>query len=577
MINLKNINQILKSVETNVFFKIFLISISAMVLETLSIAFLIPVLGILLDPTNLEYYLKLLKLEDKFDISMYNQIVIFCLFSIFLVFFIKSILLVKINFSQNRIIYRVKAKLSSILLKKYLEEKYSFHLKNNSTKLIQNTLNEVNRFIGEHLIPSTTFFTESLVCVGLMIVLIFVEPVGAFVTILILVVLFYLVTKLTRNVAVEYGKVRQTNERISLKNLTQALTGIREVKILNKESKFIELFDTANFKASDSIRDYNNFVIIPRIVIELIGVTAILFLIFFLIMSGKQISEIITILSIFGVAAFRFLPSFNRIIIALQSIKYSIPSLNVVNHEINKNFEKHKTNNIKKIIFENYLSLNEINFKYENTEEKILNNLNLNIKKNSIIGIFGESGSGKSTLVDIVSGLLKPNSGNIKIDDKIFDSVDLLNTNLIGYVSQNTFFIDDTVKKNIAFGLNDEEIDFVKLDKAIREAKLDDFVQNLESGLDTIIGERGMKISGGQRQRICIARALYFDSPILIFDEATNALDSQTELEILETIFSVKDKTMIIIAHHFTEWSNCDKIYKLENKTLVEKNDFKFN
>jgi ABC-type multidrug transport system fused ATPase/permease subunit len=248
-----------------------------------------------------------------------------------------------------------------------------------------------------------------------------------------------------------------------------------------------------------------------------------------------------------------------------------------VNHEINNNFEKHKTNNIKKIIFENYLSLNEINFKYENTEEKILNNLNLNIKKNSIIGIFGESGSGKSTLVDIVSGLLKPNSGNIKIDDKIFDSVDLLNTNLIGYVSQNTFFIDDTVKKNIAFGLNDEEIDFVKLDKAIREAKLDDFVQNLESGLDTIIGERGMKISGGQRQRICIARALYFDSPILIFDEATNALDSQTELEILETIFSVKDKTMIIIAHHFTEWSNCDKIYKLENKTLVEKNDFKFN
>ena len=281
MINLKNINQILKSVETNVFFKIFLVSISAMVLETLSIAFLIPVLGILLDPTNLEYYLKLLKLEDKFDISMYNQIVIFCLFSIFLVFFIKSILLIKINFFQNRIIYRVKAKLSSILLKKYLEEKYSFHLKNNSTKLIQNTLNEVNRFIGEHLIPSTTFLTESLVCVGLMIVLIFVEPVGAFVTILILVVLFYLVTKLTRNVAVEYGKVRQTNERISLKNLTQALTGIREVKILNKESKFIELFDTANFKASDSIRDYNNFVIIPRIVIELIGVTAILFLIFF--------------------------------------------------------------------------------------------------------------------------------------------------------------------------------------------------------------------------------------------------------------------------------------------------------
>lgn len=577
MINLNNINQILKPVESNVLLKIFLITISAMFLETLSIALLIPILNILLDPTKIDYYLKLLSLEDKFDLSMYNQIVIFCLISIFLVFLIKSISLVKLNFSQNKIIYRVKAKLSSLLLKKYLGEKYSFHLKNNSTKLIQNTLNEVNRFIGEHLIPTATFLTESFVCAGLMIVLLFVEPVGAFFTILLLIVLLYLVTRLTKNIAVEYGKIRQINETVSLKNLTQALTGIREVKILNKESKFTEFFDKANFKASDSIRDYNNFVVIPRIVIELIGVTAVLFLIFFLIISGKQISEIITILSIFGVAAFRFLPSFNRIIIALQSIKYSIPSTNVVNNEINKKFEKDKINNIKKIIFESDLTLNEINFKYENTDEKILSNLNLNIKKNSIIGIFGESGSGKSTLVDIVSGLLKPSSGSIKIDNKIVESGDLLNANLIGYVSQNTFFIDDSVKKNIAFGLKDEEIDFVKLDKAIREAKLDNFVKNLESGLDTIIGERGIKISGGQRQRICIARALYFDSPILIFDEATNALDSKTELEILETIFSVKDKTMIIIAHHFTEWSNCDKIFKLENKTLVEKNDFKFN
>ncbi len=577
MINLNNINQILKPVESNVLLKIFLITISAMFLETLSIALLIPILNILLDPTKIDYYLKLLSLEDKFDLSMYNQIVIFCLISIFLVFLIKSISLIKLNFSQNKIIYRVKAKLSSILLKKYLGEKYSFHLKNNSTKLIQNTLNEVNRFIGEHLIPTATFLTESFVCAGLMIVLLFVEPVGAFFTILLLIVLLYLVTRLTKNIAVEYGKIRQINETVSLKNLTQALTGIREVKILNKESKFNEFFDKANFKASDSIRDYNNFVVIPRIVIELIGVTAVLFLIFFLIISGKQISEIITILSIFGVAAFRFLPSFNRIIIALQSIKYSIPSTNVVNKEINKKFEKDKINNIKKIIFESDLTLNEINFKYENTDEKILSNLNLNIKKNSIIGIFGESGSGKSTLVDIVSGLLKPSSGSIKIDNKIVESGDLLNANLIGYVSQNTFFIDDSVKKNIAFGLKDEEIDFVKLDKAIREAKLDNFVKNLESGLDTIIGERGIKISGGQRQRICIARALYFDSPILIFDEATNALDSKTELEILETIFSVKDKTMIIIAHHFTEWSNCDKIFKLENKTLVEKNDFKFN
>ena len=163
----------------------------------------------------------------------------------------------------------------------------------------------------------------------------------------------------------------------------------------------------------------------------------------------KQISEIITILSIFGVAAFRFLPSFNRIIIALQSIKYSIPSTNVVNKEINKKFEKDKINNIKKIIFESDLTLNEINFKYENTDEKILSNLNLNIKKNSIIGIFGESGSGKSTLVDIVSGLLKPSSGSIKIDNKIVESGDLLNANLIGYVSQNTFFIDDSVKLQI--------------------------------------------------------------------------------------------------------------------------------
>ena len=578
MIDLNKINKILYSVEKNTLAKLSFFSISAMLLEILSLAFLVPVLNIILNPDKIQDYLSFLNFDYEFNDNMYNDFVVYSLIGIFIVFFVKGILLIKINFSQNKIIYRVKAKLSSVLLKKYLNEKYSFHLKNNSTKLIQNTLNEVNRFVGESLIPITTFLTESLISLGLLTVLVMIEPKGAFFTIILLLILLLMVTKFTKNIALNYGTARQINERISLKHLSQALTGIREVKILNKEAKFIELFDESNIAATNSIRNYNNFIIIPRIIIELIGVTSILFLIFFLMLSGKEFQKIFTTISIFGIASFRFLPSFNRILLALQSIKYSIPSLNVVHQEISKiDNNKNKISILKLDKFEKNLVFKDVSFKYEGTEKYILDGLNLDIKKNSIIGIYGESGTGKSTFVDVVSGLLKATSGNFLLDDVKVDIQDLLSSNFIGYVSQNTFLIDDTIKKNIAFGVNEDEINNKKLDEVLNNSKLNEFIENLDDGLDTIIGERGVKISGGQRQRICIARALYFDAPILIFDEATNALDSKTELEILETIFSVKEKTMIIIAHHFTEWRNCDKIYKLENKTLVEKNDFKHN
>ena len=576
MIDLKKINKILISVENKVLIKLFVFSISAMLLEILSLAVLVPVLNIILNPSKLQEYLIILNLDFKISENTYADFIIYSLLTIFVIFFLKGLLLIKINFSQNKIIYRVKAKLSSILLKKYLSEKYSFHLKNNSTKLIHNTLSEVNRFTGEHLIPATTFVTEILISLGLLFILLTVEPKGAFFTIILLILLLTLVTKFTKNIALDYGTKRQTNERISLKNLSQALTGIREVKILNKENKFIELFDTSNFAASDSIRNYNNFIVIPRIVIELIGVTSILFLIFFLMLSGREFEKIFTIISIFGIASFRFLPSFNRILIALQSLKYSIPSLNVVHEEISKTLNNTKeTTDSRRIKFEKNLVFEDISFKYDNTENYILEHVNLDIKKNSIIGIYGESGAGKSTFVDVVAGLLKPTQGTFSIDGEKIDNRFFLNSNFIGYVSQNTFLIDDSIKKNIAFGVNENDINYKKIDEVLKISKLNDFIENLSDGLETIIGERGVKISGGQRQRICIARALYFDAPILIFDEATNALDSKTELEILETIFSVKEKTMIIIAHHFTEWRNCDKIYKLENKTLIEKNDFK--
>jgi ABC-type multidrug transport system fused ATPase/permease subunit len=296
-------------------------------------------------------------------------------------------------------------------------------------------------------------------------------------------------------------------------------------------------------------------------------------LIIILISNGRDINNFIPLLSVFVASAFRVMPSVNKIFVSLSTIKFHKGVVQELYKEIslvrdNEIIEKKSV--INKLIFKNKIELKNINFKYETNKRQILNDLNLEIIKGQKIGIIGVSGTGKSTLIDIILGLLMPDSGEIIIDEEIkLDET----TNLrqfVGYVPQSIYFTDDTLENNIAFGVEKNEINHKDLTNAIKKSQLEDFINKLPEGLQTNIGERGVKLSGGQRQRIGIARALYRNPQILVFDEATSSLDINTELAVMQTIDEIEgDITIILVAHRISTLKNCDIIYKVENGQIV--------
>ncbi|MEK9613763.1 MAG: ATP-binding cassette domain-containing protein, partial [Flavobacteriaceae bacterium] len=280
--------------------------------------------------------------------------------------------------------------------------------------------------------------------------------------------------------------------------------------------------------------------------------------------NGVKTTQIVTLLGVFVAAAFRMIPSINRILSALQNIKYYGATVNKIYDQI-IGFDFSKSNkNSKEFAFDKEIKLEDIQFSYK--EKIILNSINLKIKKGTTIGIVGASGSGKSTLVDLINGLLKPTKGTITVDGIQIDEFIKSWQQTIGYVGQEIFLIDDTIKANIAFGMSDQEINMDSVYKALEAAQLSSFIDELELGIETKVGERGIQLSGGQKQRIGIARALYQNPSVLIFDEATASLDNETEKHVMNSIYNLKqDKTMIIIAHRISTLQDCDQVYEIKN------------
>ena len=293
-----------------------------------------------------------------------------------------------------------------------------------------------------------------------------------------------------------------------------------------------------------------------------------------MILQNKPVGDLIPTLGVFVAAAFRMIPSINRIMAALQKVTFSRPVIEVIYNEL-KDIRKIKRDNIEpipKIHLLDKITIENINYAYNDSNKNVLENVSFSILKGSCVGIIGKSGSGKSTLIDIMLGLLQPTQGYVKIDAMDINGNDNLKKwqSAIGYVPQNIYLIDDTLRKNIAFGINENEIDEYAIQNSIIASQLSDFVNELPEGLETMVGERGVRLSGGQRQRIGIARALYNNPDILFFDEATSALDSNTETGVMESINSLKgNKTIIIVAHRLSTLENCDKIYKIENGIIV--------
>lgn len=534
--------------------------------EVLSVGMVIPLIGIISDGD----YIVTQYIESALP-SLNSQNILLLSITLFaIIYVVKGFYLSGLAWLIGRYSYAVKADVSNDLMLKYLRAPYEFHLQKNSAQLIRNLTIEANQLVQYAINPFLLILTESVVIISFGIFLMVIEPIGTPIVMLLLAILSFLYHQLIGEYTNSLGKVRRHADGMLIQKSQEALGGIKDVKVLGKEQQFLNQFRFYNQISSDVSSKKHALNQTPRVYLETMGVLIFLILIYLLIFKGDDFGQAVQKLGVFALAAFRLLPSANRLLSAINSLRFADPVIKSLNDQLKLNtliatYEPIVSTNTVHFAFERKIKIDNLCYQYPGTHELALADIKFTITKGESIGIIGKSGAGKSTLSDAFLGLLKPSAGTICVDGvDIYQDIKSWQS-LIGYVQQDIFLLDDSIRSNIAFGEIDNEIDTNRVNNAIAEAHLDDFIASLPAGIDTIIGERGVRLSGGQRQRIGIARALYRNTPILVFDEATSALDNETETEIVSAIKSFKGvRTIIVIAHRLSTIKHCDRVIELQ-------------
>lgn len=544
---------------------LFFLLLIGMFFEVLGIGILIPILSLLMDSNignkypNLLPFLKMIGSPSQFTLVIYGMSFLV------IIYLSKTFFLMYLSWKQSSFSANLSASISEKLYYGYLMQPYIFHLNRNSAFLINNISGEVVQFSAITQ-SALIFIVELSAIIGVFIMLIFIEPIGALSVTIVLALLIVIFYKLFKSKLSNWGESRLYHSSMMSKLLSQGLGAVKDVIVLSRANFFLDVFSEHNLKHARIQSKVNTLNLAPRLYLELFAVIGLSILIILMALQNKPLENLIPTIAVFVAAAFRMIPSGNRIMASIQQIQYIDSSLDrlykdflLLSKSIYPNF-----NQKNQIILNNEVDIFDLSYAYPDTFKNAVNKINLKVKKGETIGLIGPSGSGKSTTVDLILGLLNSDSGKILID-----GIDI-NSNLnswrsqIGYVSQSIYLIDDTLINNIAFGLQNDQINIEKINTAIKYAQLEEFIEGLPLKLNTIVGERGVRLSGGQRQRIGIARAMYNNPPILILDEATSALDNETEKAFMDSIQMLKvDKTIIIIAHRLTTVEKCDRIYKI--------------
>ncbi len=562
-----------KNLKKSLIFLFFFMVVLAF-LEILSIGSVLPVVGILTDKSFVNENEYLSYFFNLFSISNKDYYIYFALLTLLFLYTLKSILGIILTYQKYKIAYRTRVDLSSKLLEFYIRQDYEDYTKRGSYILINNILKEIPFFVEGIITPLITLFIEAITFIFIFILLLYYEPYGTFsILLLVLVYIFLYILIFSKRISTQ-GKVRSENEQLVSSHIVQSINGMKEIKLWGKEDFFLKKFTGSSLKISSSQTQLGTFQELPRLATEVIGISIICLLASLFIYQGQEFSEVMVKLGFFAAAGLRIMPSINRLMGSYQLIKFYHPVTNKLYEEFTNAkeiiTEKNKTT-FKGLQTFNNIKFDKVSFKYDVNKNYIFKDINLNIKKGDVIGILGKSGSGKSTFVDLLTSLLNPTDGKILIDGSEVKAISSDWKKIIGYVPQNIFMSDTTIKKNIAFALNDNEIDIKTLNECVEKAQINEFLGRLPDGLDTHVGEKGSKLSGGQIQRVAIARCLYKRSQIMIFDESTNALDMETENKILDTIFALKkNKTIFIVSHKLNALKYCDKIYKVDNGKIIE-------
>lgn len=541
-----------------------------MTLEAMGIGLVIPAITGLANPDLLRNYLARIEGTEFLTTLNNTQLISYGLGFLIFAYVIKTLFLTYLSWRQTDFVFKVQATLSQKMFSGYVAMPYSFHLQRNSANLIRNVITEVQQCTLV-VLASTQLLAELLVLSGITILLLSLEPLGALIVMSSFGIAGGILYRLSRKHMLKWGKARQFHEGERLKHLQQGFGGIKDAKLLNRENYFIDTYAVDNFSTARVIRLQYFFQSLPRLMLELLVVIGLAVLICVMIYQERSVDNIIPTIALFAATAFRLMPSANRILSSINSIRYGHPVIETLYNEVQEIRKVSKQLASEKIEFAKKITMEAVTYSYEDTEHAALKNITLSIPRGTSVGFIGQSGAGKSTLIDIILGLISPTSGAVKID-----GVDIANNlrawqSQIGYVPQSIYLTDDTLRKNIAFGIHDADINEERVAKALKAAQLEDVVAALPEGLDTAVGEVGVRLSGGQRQRIGIARALYHDPSVLVLDEATSALDNKSEQEVMLAVNALKkEKTMLIIAHRLSTVAECDHIYRLDKGSIVE-------
>ena len=569
---LKNFFKILETNERHKIFLLFFMMVLAVIFEVASIALILPLSREFFEPGENLFFLKNFNFLNSYQ-GIYILIIFFLI-----IYFFKFIYLFYFYYFQNTIINNLSANLTTRLFNTYLYKNYEFHTQNNSSVMVRNLVTEIKLLCSSFVNPIFVLIIEATIISGILIFLFNYEVMISIYMGLIFITLIVIYSLVLKKYFLKWGNQRQTLNNLSLKFSLQGLNGIKEIMIYSKENFFKNIFSNNEYEFATLSKKHQTLQQLPRLLFEFILILLLISLMFFLKYQDLPNSKIFEILGVFSLAAIRFIPSASKIIGSLQMLRFATPAMNVILNEDILSKEKineilKKQNNNEDYKFLKSIAIKNMSFKFENKDEFIFKNINLELKKNEIIGIYGPSGSGKSTFVDLICGLLKPTSGIMTMDEQSVEGNFFSWRKKFGYVTQSTYLIDDTIKNNILFG-ETENFDASRFQEAIKLSQLYNFVEHLPNGIETIVGERGAMLSGGQIQRIGIARAIYHKSEILIFDESTNSLDVDSEQKIIDAIVSLKDKkTIIMISHKMSVLKICNKIYKIKDKKLELKNE----
>ncbi len=522
-------------------------------------------------------------LYDKFSFNSSQQFIFYFGILTVIAFYIKAALSFITQKSVAEFAHSLKGDLAYKLMKSYIAAPYTLHLTKNSANLIQNVITSTDRFCIGLVLSLLTAISNAVVIVALVILLVWTNAaasIGIAIVLLVAVaVLNPLKTKLTN-----WGKNGYDASTEMIRILNHSLGGLKETRIIGCEPYFERQMSDAAWKYAKNMGLASGYANLPRYIVEAVIISfLIIFAFLFVTFNQENSQNISSIFGIFAIASIRLLPATGNTISCINVIRYNSHSLDLLFAEL-KEVEKLKEqkddaelqnhqdqHQSKKITFQDKIAVKNLIYKYPSTDTNALDDISLTIDKGQSIGLIGKSGSGKTTLVDVLMGLLLPQGGDITVDGiSIYSNIRAWQ-NLIGYVPQSIFLIDDTLERNIAFGVPDNQIDHQRLQEAVEAAQLSEVVARLPMGLNTVVGERGVLLSGGQRQRVGIARALYHEKEILVFDEATAALDNETENLITDATKALSgSKTIIIIAHRLSTIEHCDRIYRLEQGNILQ-------